>query len=152
MSHEIALNIDIEKVIQEPPIALKDSWRGRLWLLVVISFVVFLAALATDYPPELLWGAYYVNLTFFMGLACGSVMIAAIFQIVRAKWSPPVRRLAEAHIAFLPWALFLWGLTWFGREYLFYWGRAPMPGREVWMQPAFVYIRFGILLFFLFFM
>ena len=72
-------------------------------------------------------------------------MTTVIMQIVRATWGAPIRRLAEANIAFFPIAYTALLTTYFGREYLFYWGRAPMPGREWWMQPTFVYVRFSIL-------
>lgn len=84
----------------------------------------------------------------FQGLALGGVMTAVIMQIVRATWGAPVRRLAEANVAFFPVAFFLFLTTYFGKEYLFYWGSKPMPGREMWMQPGFVYTRFAILFLF----
>jgi hypothetical protein len=80
-----------------------------------------------------------------MGLAVGGVMVTAILQIVRAKWSPALRRLAEANVSFLPYAYLLLLFSYFGSYYLFPWGRAPMPGREWWMQPEFVYARFTVL-------
>lgn len=46
------------------------------------------------------WSAYLVNLTFFMGLSCGAVILSVIFQIVRAKWPAPISRVAEASVSF----------------------------------------------------
>jgi hypothetical protein len=96
------------------------------------------------------WGAFYVNAVYFQGLALGGVMTTVIMQIVRATWGAPIRRIAEANVAYLPVAFCVFLTTYFGREYLFYWGRHPMPGREMWMQPGFVYARFAVLFFVLY--
>lgn len=129
------------------PIQVSDKLRSLMWFFVLLGLLGFFGAKELGYPGELLWGVYYSNLIFWMGLGFGGVAAAAIFQIVRAKWSPPVRRIAEAHVAFLPWAWCLFLFSWNGKEYLFPWGDGtPMPGRETWMQPWFVYLRFALLL------
>jgi hypothetical protein len=138
-------NIDIEAAIQAPPVAPSRTTRTLGLICIVIGVSVFFWALFSDYPDKLLWGTYFVSLLFWMGLSVGAVMTTAIFQIVRALWAVPIRRVAEAHISFLPWALFLWAATYFGKEHLYPWARSPMPGREAWMEPTFVYVRFGLL-------
>lgn len=149
MSHGPVLNIDIDEVITSGPITPAVNLQRIFWGCIGVGFFTFLLGLV-KFPAELLWGAYYTNLVFFMGLACGGVMITPIIQIVRAKWAPPIRRLAEANIVFLPWAFIGLMLTYFGRNELFPWGHAPMPGREWWMQPSFVYFRFAVLFLLLF--
>jgi hypothetical protein len=81
-----------------------------------------------------------------MGLAAGSVIMTAVLQVVRGIWAAPMRRILEANVAFLPWALTAVLCTYFGKEHLYPWARGPMPGREMWMQPDFVYLRMAILL------
>src|SRR5690606_34019969 len=117
-----------------------------LFLIGVASFIIGVL----KFDPAYVWGVYYTNLIFWMGLSLGGVIIACIIQIVRAKWAPPIRRIAEANIAFLPWAFFLFLGSFAGKEVLFPWGRAPMPGREWWMEPHFVYARFIVLFLLLF--
>jgi hypothetical protein len=151
MSHAAGATIDIHEAIEAEPIKLGGTIGVAMWTLVGVGILMFVAGLFW-YPHDLLWGAYYTNLVFWMGLACGGVMVTAIMQIVRATWSPPVRRIAEANVAFLPYAYVLFLGTWFGREYLFTWARTPMPGREWWMSPGFVYSRFAILFLVLFFL
>lgn len=143
--------INIEEVVRADPIAPSRSLQFLMLLCVTVGFVTFSVGL-WSYPADLLWGSYYVSLLFFMGLSAGGVMISAIFQIVRATWSAPIRRLAEANAAFLPIAYVLFLVTYFGKEHLFPWANAPRPGSEWWMQPNFVYARFAVLLGFLFFM
>lgn len=138
-------NIDIDAAIKAGPIETKRSLGGFALLCVTLGVVVFFTALWTGYPKDLLWASFFVSLLFWMGLSVGAVMTTVIFQIVRALWAVPIRRVAEANIAFLPWAYLLLLCTYFGKDHLYPWATAPMPGREWWMQPDFVYARFAVL-------
>lgn len=143
--HARVANIDIDRVIQSEPLTAGCCITKIAWVGVGIGVLTFSLALVY-HNHDLLWGAYFTNLLFFMGLAVGSVVLTAIFQIVRATWAAPIRRIAEASYEFLPWAYGLWAVTYFGKESLYPWATHPMPGREWWFQPNFVYIRFAILL------
>jgi hypothetical protein len=145
MSHVDVVPVNIEKVIEAGPIEVGSNTVFKLWVMVFAGIFVFSAGLLFGDAGET-WGAFYVNAVWFQGLALGGVMTTVIMQIVRAKWGAPVRRLAEANVAYLPVAFVVFLTTYFGREYLFYWGRHPMPGREFWMHPTFVYFRFALLL------
>lgn len=150
MHAEIA-KINVDEVIQAGPIKAESGLRSLMWLFVFIGIATFTYALFSV-PAAKLWGAYYVNLLFFMGLSVGGVVLSVIFQIVRARWAAPIRRIVEANVSFFPWAFLLFLCSYAGRETLFPWARGPMPGREWWMQADFVYARFAVLLAFLFFM
>jgi hypothetical protein len=141
--------IKIEELIESEPLSLKPFVKTALWALVAIGLLTFTLGFFMARPDHL-WATYYVNFVFFTGLSVGGVMITAIFQIVRAQWSPPVRRIAEANVAFLPWAFLFFLISAFGAAHIFPWATAPMPGREFWMQPGFVYGRFVVLLLILF--
>lgn len=151
MSHSDSFALEIDKLIEAEPLKPLPAVRQLLVLMVVVGAVALLYGVVCQ-PAAQLWGAYFTNVVFWMGLAAGSVVISAIFQVVRATWAAPLRRIAEANVAFLPYALVFALCTYFGKEHLFPWARGPMPGREWWMQPDFVYIRFAILMSFLFFM
>ncbi len=149
MSHVEVVPVNIDSVIEAGPMKTSASTYSKLWLMVFVGVFVFAGNLMFG-DPATTWGAFYVNAVYFQGLALGGVMTTVIMQIVRAKWGAPVRRLAEANVAYLPVAFVMFLTTYFGREYIFFWGRAPMPGREFWMQPWFVYTRFSILFFVLY--
>jgi len=151
MSHVTVVPVNIDKVIEAGPIEASSGTQIKLWLMVSIGVVVFTWGLLAGDAGHT-WGAFYVNAVYFQGLALGGVMTTVIMQIVRADWGAPIRRIAEANVAYLPVAFIAFLTTYFGREYLFYWGRSPMPGREWWMQPDFVYLRFSALFFLLYFM
>jgi hypothetical protein len=143
--------LDVRDVVEGEPLRLLPGVRSLCTILVTLGFIALMYGYVA-LPPKEFWGTYYVNTVFWMGLAAGSVMITAILQVVRAIWSAPLRRLAEANVAFLPWIYVFFLCSYFGSEYLFPWGSAPMPGREWWMQPDFVYSRMAVLLGFLFFL
>ena len=151
MSHVHVIPVNIDKVIEAGPIELKSSTTFKLWMMVFLGVTVFTLKLIFG-DAATTWGAFYVNAVYFQGLALGGVMTTVIMQIVRANWGAPIRRIAEANVAYLPVAFVAFLTTYFGREYLFYWGRSPMPGREWWMQPGFVYTRFAVLFFVLYFL
>ena len=145
MSHIDVAKIELDQIVNVEPLKTDASFKRMMYFCVAVGVFTMSYGLYVGDPYHV-WAAYYTNLIFWMGLAAGSCVIPAIFQIVRAAWSPPVRRLAEANLAFLPYAFLLFLVTYFGREYIFPWAREPMPGREWWMQADFVYLRFTVLL------
>ncbi|MCB0319246.1 MAG: hypothetical protein KDD56_10865 [Bdellovibrionales bacterium] len=147
----VAQTIDVKEVLESKPIQLRTTLTRVLSLFTLLGFVALIYGIVYM-SPELFWGSFYINFIYWTGLALGSLIISAIFQITRALWSPPLRRIAEASVFFLPWSFGAFLLTYLGKEYLFPWGSHPMPGRETWMEPNFVYFRFGLLLFLLFFL
>lgn len=148
--HGSAVNIDIDEVIKTEPIQPECSLTRLLWAFVFIGAITF--TLGLFLAPAHLWTIFLVNIVFWMGLSMGGVMISVIVQIVRATWSAPIRRIAEANVAFLPYAYITLVVSWFGRSYLYPWARGPMPGREWWMQEGFAYSRILILVGFLIFL
>ncbi len=147
MSHVEPLHVDLNKAIHWKPVQFDPGLRRLFWYFTwigIISFVVGLVAFRTNYG--LFWGAFYTNLVYWMGISVGASMTAIIVHIVRATWSAPIKRVAEANVSFF-WVAWLMLLaTYFGKEYLFYWGTKPMPGREWWMEPDFVYVRHALCL------
>jgi hypothetical protein len=110
--------------------------------LAALGAAVFLASLAVD--PMRGWQAYLINFLFWTGIAQGAVVFAAIYQVVGAKWGPPLRRLGEGAAAFLPvsWLFFLplyFGLKKFFGEVL-----ASNPDRGAWFDPRFIFVRGGL--------
>ena len=149
MSHVHTVPVNIDKIVDAGPIPIKAKTYLNLWALVFVGIFTFCFGLLFG-DVGTTWGAFYVNAVYFQGLALGGVMTTVIMQIVRAQWGAPIRRIAEANVAYLPVAFCAFLTTYFGREYIFYWGHNPMPGREFWMQPWFVYVRFSGLFFVLY--
>jgi hypothetical protein len=63
--------------------------------------------------------------------------------MTNARWGRPLKRLAEAPVAFLPVAFLLfWVLLW-GREQLFPWIREPVAHKKLWLNSGFLFARDG---------
>jgi hypothetical protein len=149
--HGELVKINLNEVLDAEPVKPGAALQRVMWLCVAVGVLTFTFGLFSANMPHF-WAAYFTSAVFFMGLSVGSVVIAVIFQIVRAVWGTPLRRLAESGVAYFPWAIMSIALTYFGREHLFVWARQDMPGKVAWMQPNFVYARHLVLLSFLFFM
>lgn len=73
-------------------------------LLAVVGGALFLLTLRGE-AADRAWQLFHVNWLYFTGLAGGSVAIAAVHKVVKAKWSGVVLRFAEAAVAFFPVSL-----------------------------------------------
>ena len=144
MSHANYVKVNLPEVLKTKPIAPSKKLSTFFWIAMSIGVVTFFVGLLFA-DLKYFWGTFYVNTLFWMGLSFGGLVTTLIFQIVRAKWAATLRRVAEANIAFVPYAFMALLLTYIGRNHLFPWANAPMPGRELWMSPEFVYVRFAIM-------
>ncbi|MBX7144488.1 MAG: hypothetical protein K1X79_08575, partial [Oligoflexia bacterium] len=102
--HGELCQINLEEVLDAEPVKPGAALSKMMWLCVIVGIATFTLGLFADDPGHF-WAAYFTNAVFFMGLSVGSVVIAVILQIVRAVWGAPIRRIAEAGVAYFPWAL-----------------------------------------------
>jgi hypothetical protein len=112
-------------------------------LLTVAGVVCFIAGVLSKDPLRA-WQAYLVNFLFWTGLSFGAVLFVAVLNITGARWGRPLKRLGEAFGVFLPVVFVFFLLLYFGRFELFPWIRDPVPGREMWLNVPFLFIRNGI--------
>lgn len=144
MSHANYVKVNVSEMLGSSPLSISSKLKIFLWICAGFGLFTFcLGAILAE--PHHFWGTFYVCALQFLGIAFGALVPSLIFQIVRAKWSITLRRLSEAHIAFVPWALLFLFTSYIGKDYIFPWANKPMPGREFWMSPDFVYIRFFLL-------
>jgi hypothetical protein len=92
------------------------------------------------------WQAYHFNFIFWLGLAQASVVVAASQKLAKGRWSGLIIRLAEASVAFLPVAVVLFFLSFFGRTYIYPWVLEPRTDLGWWLNPAWFYLRDGAVL------
>ena len=121
------------------PGALPQPLTNICLALAVVGVVSFVGGLVSD--PQTAWLAYHSNFIFFTMLACGGLVLSAIYSIVGAYWPGPYRRFAESLAAFLPIAFVLAIIGVFGGEYIFDWqANGPMHGKEAWLNPTRFYV------------
>jgi hypothetical protein len=102
--------------------------------MIAIGVIAFAAGLLSD--PSVVWRAYHVNYLYFGMLSQAALCLACALVIVGARWSGPVRHVAEALAAWVPisFVLFLVG-NFFGREYIHTnWIHGAPPGKEGWLS------------------
>lgn len=113
--------------------------------LALAGAALFALALSSGHADRA-WQLFHVNWLFFTGLAGGSVAIAAVHKIVKAKWSGVVLRFAEAAVAFFPVSLLGFLLIFaFGYDSVY----GPMQeqlhglshGKELWLSKPWMFAR-----------
>ncbi|MCA9504610.1 MAG: hypothetical protein H6748_09975 [Spirochaetaceae bacterium] len=106
---------------------------------IVIGLICFGVGLAKN--PQATWLAYHTNFIYFTFMACGGLVLTAIYTIVGAYWPGPYRRFAEALAAFLPIAFVLGLVGIAGGEHIFDWqANGAMHGKEGWLTPTRFYV------------
>jgi Ni/Fe-hydrogenase subunit HybB-like protein len=80
--------------------------RGRIWIGVLIGFVLIGAAAyvvqlvrglaVTAMNDYFSWGIYIINFVFFVGISMAGTLISAMLRLTGAEWRRPITRLAEA--------------------------------------------------------
>ena len=124
--------------------------RGRLISAALV--IVGIAAFALQYfqDPKSAWQAYLVNLVYFMGIAQGAIVWAAIARTARGhKWGSNLVRYGEALSSFLPvaWVLMMIFLLVPGAgSSLYSWTSHPIAQKEPWLTWPFFVGRNAILM------
>lgn len=135
---------------------MSQSWEERwkdpatipprlTWTLVALTAVgvaVFLGGLVRD--PGRAWQIYLVNFLFWGPLAQGAVVFAAAYHVIGGQWGPPIRRLAEGMVVFLPVSLVLFLPLYFGLDLFFTQIRELNPNRGAWFDYRFIFVRGGL--------
>ena len=109
---------------------------------IVIGLIALIAAFAAN--PDRAWRAYLFNWLYFVSVAQGAVLLAAVVSITRGVWSQPVRRLALSFVAFMPIAWVLSLPIFFAGGHIFPWIANPetmQHGKEAYLNMPFLAIR-----------
>lgn len=128
--------------------AVHAGLRTGIIALLALGLVLFVVALFVDQTRA--WRAYYINWLFTFSIAQGGFMLAVVTSIAKGLWSRPIRRIALAHVAYLPVAfLTVLPILFVGAEHIWPWIEHPLyNGKEVWLNQPFLIARtiFGLLL------
>jgi len=111
--------------------------------LAAVGVLVFIL-LALGANSARAWHAYHVNWLFWTGLAQGGVMFGAVTTVAKGRWAVPLRRMAEASVAFLPVSFALFLVLWIGKAQVFPWVAQPVLEPAVkgfWLRPGFMFAR-----------
>lgn len=137
-----------EEVLTKLERPLPPLLRPVLALLALVGIAAFIV-MATGTGAARAWRIYHVNWLFWSGLSQAGVVFAASQIVTEARWSHPIRRMAEAAGAFLPISFVLFLVLWIGRAEVFPWIRHPItdpPVKAFWLRDGFLFGRDIVLL------
>ncbi|MFN2431430.1 MAG: hypothetical protein ABR599_01155 [Gemmatimonadota bacterium] len=117
------------------------AWLVPLFaVLAIVGFGWFTFRLVSGEDPHP-WRIYLQNLMLFMGIAQGAVIYTVAMNLAKARWSRPVRRLAEAFVLFLPLAFLLSLPLYFVMEHLWPWVTHPVEQKAAYLNAPFFTAR-----------
>ena len=87
------------------------------------------------------WQSLLVNFLFFAGLAQAGVVLSALMHATSARWGRPLKRTAEATVAFLPVAFVLLIVLLLGTSAWAPWVREPVEAKQPWLNIPFFVTR-----------
>ncbi|MCX5912287.1 MAG: hypothetical protein NTV04_10185 [Deltaproteobacteria bacterium] len=124
---------------------------SRFWIIIFSASILagLLAFLWGVTGPAALraWQAYLINFVYWTGLSFGAVLFVAVLNMTNAVWGRPLKRLAEALGTFLPASFILFWVLYFGKDEIFPWIKDPIPEKQSWLNPGFLFARNGVGLF-----
>ncbi|MBI3625947.1 MAG: hypothetical protein HY215_07355 [Candidatus Rokubacteria bacterium] len=117
------------------------SKRGGVLLsaLAAAGALAFLVGISRS--AERTWEIYLINLLFWSGLSVTGPAIAGIMELMEARWSPSVKRIALTTAGFLPVSLVLFVILFAGRSVLYPWVTTPVPVKAAWLNVPFMAFR-----------
>lgn len=133
-------------------IQLSPTARGGLIFFIVLGLASFAAGMICGEHTRT-WGSFLFNAMFFFSIALGGSAFGNMQDVINATWGRPIKRIHESFSAFVPYVaglivLFLicvkFDILQAGKVYK--WIADPsivehLYGKNVWLQPNFMYIR-----------
>ena len=137
------VRLDLFDRVEKP---VSKGLLGVLLLLAALGAAAFIWLISGG-NPERGWQIFLVNFLVFTGVSLGAVVFTAATSLSKAKWTGPLRRIAEGFIFFLPVSyLFFWFVI-LGREHIFPWLHLHEPlveAKRAYLNVPFLMIRGGV--------
>ena len=119
---------------------ISSATRRLLLAVAIVGAATFLyGVLAGDAIRA--WQALLVNFLFFSGLAHGGVVLSALMHATSARWGRPLKRVAEATVAFLPIAFLILMVLLIGTPAWAPWVHEPVEAKQAWLNIPFFVTR-----------
>lgn len=139
------------------PFKVSGSLQKKFMAFAVIGGIAFIAGLYIS--PTRAWSSFLQNHFYFLSLSLGGLFFAAIQFLTSSMWSAPIRRVFESFTAYLPVALVMFILFYFGLHHTYIWTHADhvkgdivLEGKAGYLNVSFFMIRnliaLGIWMFF----
>ena len=129
-------------------LSISRTWTIIFSVSVLAGLIAFLWGVTG--PAALrAWQAYLINFVYWTGLSFGAVLFVAVLNMTNAVWGRPLKRLAESLGTFLPASFILFWVLYLGKDKIFPWIKDPLPEKQSWLNPGFLFARDGTALFLL---
>jgi hypothetical protein len=132
-----------EKPLPDSPLSVSRVWIVVFSVSTLTGVLAFLWGVTGPAAPRA-WQAYLTNFVYWTGLSFGAVLFVAVLNMTNAVWGRPLKRLAEALGTFLPASFILFWVLYFGKDEIFPWIRDPLPEKQSWLNPEFLFARDGL--------
>jgi len=134
--HDALLRDIAAKIPGRPDARLRTLW----FACMAIGLATFVWLLTSE--PLRAWGAYGVNMVYFLGLTFGAAVLASAIRLANGRWGGPVIRIAESLSAYIPFGI-LFVLIMLGAGIWMYlpWTRAVVPRQAPWLNVPFLWLR-----------
>ncbi len=113
-------------------VIIPGKFRTIMLIMTGIGVVAFIAGLLTD--SRVTWAGYLIASYYFFSITIGALFFLAIQYITQSGWSSAFTRIAEAIIAFMPFAAVLTLLIWFGLSDLYPWTQKEVVATDALLQ------------------
>ena len=115
--------------------------KRTMWMIFMAIGVIAFAYLMVTQPLRA-WGAYGVNMIYFLGISLGASVLASAIRLGNGRWAGPVQRIAESLTSYVPYgfafvAIMLVAGIW---TYL-PWTKHVLPRQAPFLTVPFLYIR-----------
>lgn len=78
-----------------------NARKRQIWMLcLAIGAIALIYLFMTE--PRRAWGAYTINVLYFLGLGCGGMVLASAIRLSNGHWAGPIIRIGESLSAYLP--------------------------------------------------
>jgi Ni/Fe-hydrogenase subunit HybB-like protein len=149
-AHTADMNHDevLKDIAAKLPVTPNTRKRG-IWIACFVVGVISLVYLFAANPTRA-WGAYAINVIFWLGLAQAGVVLAAAIRLTNGKWAGPIQRIGESFSSFMPVGFVLMLVLLVGGIWsVLPWTQHVNPRQAPYLNVPFLYIRTlgGILLF-----
>jgi hypothetical protein len=127
-----------DRLVPDRALLTASRWRALLFWSA-LGGIAFVTGIATNATRA--WSVLLVNFLFWSGLGHAGVAFSAMFQVTSARWARPVKRIAEATIAFLPVSAVMLLVILAGVSAWAPWMHEPNEARRVWLNAPFFIVR-----------
>ncbi len=134
----------------EEQFVFRKIYRNIILIVIVTGLLVVTASILISGPgASRIWANILMNNVFFTGIALGAAFFIAVHRVAWSGWHIIIQKIPDSMTTFLPVALILMLLIYFGMNDLYSWTETGthnevLEGKRAWLNTPFFFIRMVI--------